>query len=591
MLIIAMLLWVVLIGARAGDPNEDYWQQHAHYTIEAVLDETTESLHGAATLRYTNASPDDLDRLFFHLHLNAFRPNSVWARNERRRQLDFQNSSEPDFGYERLRTVRVGDAVVEPLYPLAPDSTVVELPLAEDVKSGQSIELYLEWEARPSVLCRRQCRRGRSFDFAQWYPRIAVYDRDGWQPHPLYPQGEFYGEFGTYDVTLDVAADQVIGATGAPVSGDPGWRPAPGSPLREPAYQRDWYGSIDTGDSPGLLDDMPTAGRKRVRFVADSVHHFAWSTSPDYIYEGGRHGDVAIHVLYRPGDEAWADGTAVQRTMKALGWLEGVFGPYPYPQLTNLHRLEGGGTEFPMVVMNGGASQGLIAHESAHQYVHGILANNEWKEAWLDEGMASFLDSWFAEEASPDLWHDARRRAAAVEARGPERPVSSLAEEFSSFNWYSYLAYSRPAFILYMLRSYLGDETFRAVMHRYFERHRMQHVREEDLRTAVSEVSGQNLDWFFDQWFHTTATLDYAVGQVTSGQRSDGRWVTTVQVVRSGDAWMPVTLQVGDVRQTLEAREPIQVVEVITDQSPAFVHLDPDGVLLDSDPSNDRRDL
>ena len=303
MLIIAMLLWVVLIGVPAGQQAGEYWQQHAHYTIEAVLDESTETLHGAATLKYRNASPDDLDRLYFHLHLNAFRPNSVWARNERRRQLDFQNLREPDFGYERLRSVRVGDTVVEPLYPLAPDSTVLELPLPENLGSGQSIELYMEWEARPSVLCRRQCRQGRSFDFAQWYPRIAVYDRDGWQPHPLYPQGEFYGEFGTYDVTLDVAEDQVIGATGAPISGDPGWRPATGSPLGQPLYQRGWYEAPERAGSPGFLGNEPTTGRKRVRFFADSVHHFAWSTSPDYIYEGGRHGDVAIHVLYRPGDD------------------------------------------------------------------------------------------------------------------------------------------------------------------------------------------------------------------------------------------------------------------------------------------------
>ena len=157
---------------------------------------------------------------------------------------------------------------------------------------------------------------------------------------PLLPQGEFYGEFAHWDVTLDLASDQVVAGTGVPVEGDPGWAGAAAVAGTQPDYQRDAYGAVRPAESLGLLPASPAAGRKRVRFVADDVHHFAWTTNPDYVYEHGMHDDVAIHVLYQPGDTAWDDGIAVQRTAGALAFHESVYGPYPWPQITNVHRIE-----------------------------------------------------------------------------------------------------------------------------------------------------------------------------------------------------------------------------------------------------------
>src|SRR5437773_487945 len=241
----------------------------------------------------------------------------------------------------------------------------------------------LSWRARPSTLPRRQGRRGRRFDFAQWYPKVAVYDRFGWEDHPLYPAGEFYGEFATYDVTLDLPEDQVIGATGVPVEGDPGWEHAKADPQLRIDYQRDWYGRRPAGLGCGVV----AAGRKCVRFHAEQVHHFAFSLNPQYVYEEGRQGDVVVRVLYLPGDSAtWGKGIAVRNTRAALAWLDSLYGKFAWPALTNVHRIEGGGTEFPMMVMDGSAGLGLIVHEVGHNYTMGILANNEWREAFLDEG-------------------------------------------------------------------------------------------------------------------------------------------------------------------------------------------------------------
>ncbi|HEX4932321.1 MAG TPA: hypothetical protein VFV33_04025, partial [Gemmatimonadaceae bacterium] len=329
------------------------------------------------------------------------------ASDAREGRVRFQKLEEPDYGYERFTAFPVIDgATVRPQYPLAPDSTVVRLPLPRPLPPGGSIRVAFAWEARPSTVTRRQGRRGRHWDFAQWYPKVAVYDRGGWQWNPLVPAGEFYGEYGTYDVTMLVRDDQVIGATGVPVAGDPGW--ARVSRTGAPLLAANAYGAVER--------ELPAApaGYRAVRFRAENVHHYAWSASPDYRYEGGAYAreqrpsfrlptwdTVAIHVLYRPGDDStWGGGRAVQRTKHALGWLESLYGPYVYPQVTNLHRLDPGGTEFPMMMMNGSASQGLIIHELGHVFTYGILGNNEWRAGWMDEGLTEYQTEW-AEGLTP----------------------------------------------------------------------------------------------------------------------------------------------------------------------------------------------
>ncbi|MGH7481289.1 MAG: M1 family metallopeptidase [Longimicrobiales bacterium] len=595
---IRLLCGVLFVGAIPAALNAqatDYFQQDVAYRIEAVLDEDAEVLRGRARLTYTNRAPARLDTLFLHQHLNAFRPNSAWAR----RDLEFGERRFQDLGprehaFERLLSVSVDGRPVRPVYPHAPDSTVFALPLATPLEPDMTAVVEFDWLARPSTLPRRQGRRGRHYDFAQWYPRIAVYDRGGWQEHVLLPQGEFYGEFARYDVTLDVAGDQVIGATGVPVHGDPGWQDASAG-TGPVLLARDAYGEPPPVPALGLLDDGIAPGRKRVRWLARDVHHFAWSTAPDYIYEGGRYaggtdGEVLLHVLYQPGDTAWDEGVALERMRSALAFLEDVLGPYPYPQVTNLHRIEGGGTEFPMLVMNGSASQGLIMHELAHIYVHGILANNEWAEAWLDEGFASFLTSWFYEERGEGSWAEALDELAARERAGATQPVGLEAADFVDYATYGAMSYSKGSTFLYMLRELLGEDVFRQGLRRYYETHRFQHVTEADLRAALEAVSGRELDWFFRQWLHTTDRLDYGIGDVAT-QRTGAGWETTVEVIRLGEAWMPVTLRVGTESLRLTGRERVQHVTVRTPTRPEAVTLDPASLILDFDPSNDRREL
>src|SRR3989441_5725571 len=368
----------ILLLLAAGDTT-DYWQQQVAYRIAAALDEPSGVLTGHVRISYVNRSPDTLRDFYVHQYLNAFRPGSRWAAADSAEQRErFQHLKDPDYAFERITSATLMGQGLRPDYPYAPDSTIAHWTLPRSLGPGDSLTVEIDWQARPSTLPRRQGRQGRRFDFAQWYPKVVVYDKYGWEDHPLYPAGEFYGEFARYDVMLDLAADQVVGATGVPVEGDPGWQKAAVG-VGAIDYQRDWY-AVRRHDGTSVRCGSVAAGRKCVRIYADSVHHFAISMNPDYRYEQGRYKDVVVHVLYQPGDSAtWGKGIAVQRTEVALAWLDSLYGKFAWPQITNLHRIEGGGTEFPMMIMDGSAGLGLIVHELGHNYTMGILANNEWR--------------------------------------------------------------------------------------------------------------------------------------------------------------------------------------------------------------------
>ncbi|MGH7663927.1 MAG: M1 family aminopeptidase [Gemmatimonadaceae bacterium] len=626
--IIALLLGLPQQTAPTTPASGDtigYWQQHVDYRIAGTLDEERGVLEARAQLAYANNSPDTLRVFYVHQYLNAFRPGSKWsAADEREGRVRFQHLVDPDFAYERFTATPTFDGVpVAPEYPGAPDSTVALFVLPQPLPPGDTLHAAFEWEARPSTLPRRQARRGRSFDFAQWYPKVAVYDRLGWRQNPLVPAGELYGEFGSYDVTLAVRDDQVLGATGVLVQGDAGWRGA----LRggEVFTATGAYGEL----APGLDVDVP-AGYKRVRFHAENVHHYAWSTSPDYMYEGTvyvrpaatlRHtpfvvfDSVPVHVLYRPGDEeSWGNGVAVERTILALRWLELLYGPYAYPQITNLHRIEGGGTEFPMVIMDGSASQGLILHELGHVFTYGILGNNEWRSGWLDEGITSYQTAMAGASTPQDTASDQGEpqqregyRAHAVLPTGSEagqieqyrldmigraEPIGTAAHEFNEFGIYGAMIYSRAETMYGQLRDVMGDEAFRKFLSDYYHMWALRHVDERAIRAAAERVHGEPLDWFFRQWVHETGLIDYGLADVDV-ERAETGWVTRAQVVKLGEYEHPMPVGVRTERGwTVVRAEPFasrQTVSIRTGEQPLEVALDPFSTTEDWDRRNDSR--
>ncbi|MFN2564523.1 MAG: M1 family metallopeptidase [Gemmatimonadaceae bacterium] len=620
-------------ATQTSPPSGDtvgYWQQRVAYRIVATLDEAGQRLRARGELTYVNNSPDTLREMYVHQHLNAFRPGSKWSEADRREgRVRFQNLRDPDYAYERFTRPPTVDGVgVRVEYPGAPDSTVARLTLPRPLRPRDSVRVSFDWDARPSTLPRRQGRRGRQWDFAQWYPRVAVYDRGGWQHNPLRPAGEFYGEFGTYDVTLVVRDDQVIGSTGVPVSGDPGWHHA----LRagEAHTMRDAYADLP----PAPAAEVPE-GFKAVRFVARDVHHFAWSASPEYRYEGGAYvrdaaadggarvrfptwDTVAVHVLYRPGDDTtWGGRRALRSTIAALRWLESVYGPYAYPQMTNLHRIEGGGTEFPMLMMNGSPSPGLILHEGGHIFTHGILANNEWRSGWMDEGLTSYQTSWALGQTPQERARSGRveppgrlpegyrinavtipRRDSAglgmlrLELLGRTEPIGTVAHEFREFAVYNVMIYDRAEMMYGQLRDVIGDDAFRRFLRDYYHRWALKHVDERAMRAAAERAGGRDLGWFFAEWVHHVGLLDYALRDVNVERATDGRWLTRALVVRRGDYQHPMPVGVRTSTGWTIARGNAladrQVVDVITAERPQEIRLDPFHTTVDWDRRNDK---
>jgi len=570
----------------AGDTT-GYWQQQVAYRIAAALDEPSGVLTGHVRISYVNRSPDTLRDFYVHQYLNAFRPGSRWAAADSAEQRErFQHMKDPDYAFERITAATVMGGALRPDYPYAPDSTIAHWTLPRPLAPGDSLAVEIDWQARPSTLPRRQGRQGRRFDFAQWYPKVVVYDRYGWEDHPLYPGGEFYGEFAAYDVTLDLLQDQVIGATGVPVEGDPGWEKAKADPALRIDYQRDWYHAPRSTQCPAVA-----AGRKCVRFRAEQVHHFAFSLNPDYIYEQGRYGEAVVRVLYQPGDRAtWGQGKAVQNTVVALAWLDSLFGKYQWPQLTNVHRIEGGGTEFPMMIMDGSASIGLIVHETGHQYVMGQLANNEWREGWLDEGFSDFQEGWFFEaHGGPPAYEGLEPGILWLDLERWSEPVSTVSEHFRDFLIYQEMVYAKAQLFHEQLRYVVGDDTMRRILREYFSRWKLKHVDEEAFRRVAEDVSHQDLKWLFGEWLHATPLIDYRLRRVERHRLSDGRWRTVVTVERKGDGRMPV--EIGD-RDTIYARatgEPTtERIEFTSARKPGRLILDPRGRTHDYDMLNNR---
>ena len=411
-------LVLLALQQAAAAPVNFPWQQDVAYEISARLDEPTGVLSGGERIRYRNASPDTLTTFSLHLYLNAFRPGSRWAdvdSVEGRRR--FNDLRDPDFAFNHVRDVRIMGQAVEPVYPLAPDSTIVRFALPRPLLPGDSMTVEMGWDARPSTVPRRQGRQGPALRLcpvvsqgggvrparlggASLYARGRVLRRVRHvHRRPRCARGPGHGRHRRAGLrrpglgARQPRARPRRSSTSATTTAPPRPRPTP-APAPSPA----------ASGSAGTRSD---------------VHHFAMSLNPAYRYEGGRFGGVAVHVLYQPGDETtWGGGVAVERTQTALAWLDQLYGPFGWPQLTNVHRIEGGGTEFPMMIHDGSADQGLIVHEAGHNYTMGLLANNEWREGWLDEGFTSFQTSWFWETMGRgELRRDRGERAGA----GPRR--------------------------------------------------------------------------------------------------------------------------------------------------------------------------
>lgn len=586
-----------------GAPGPRYWQQRADYTIRATLDTALKRLSGQVTIRYTNNSPDTLDRVWMQLDQNLFRKGSVGS---------YLNAQDTRFGGEgfdggfEISSVTQSAAPVRgrkagPAAPLTTrvDDTMMELRLATPLPPGGVTVLDLTYAFNvPEHGADRMGREGSLYELAQWYPRVCVYDDvNGWNTLQYLGQGEFYLEFGDFTYEVTVPAGYIVGGTGILQNPQEVLTPTQRARLKAAATS-DTAVRIVTADELRSGAARPAReGMLTWRFKADNVRDVAWAGSPEYQWDATSWEGILSHAYYRPAAAAlWHEAAVMGRF--SIQEYSGRWHRYPYPQVS---AVEGpvSGMEYPMVTMeNGESREGLFAvitHETGHMWYPMMVGSDERRYAWMDEGFNTFINI-FAEEGYFQRDDSRRRRGEAAftlmnDQAPTAQPIMTHANRYRTEGNLGALAYIKPGMGLYLLRSkILGPEVFDLAFREYTRRWAFKHPQPADFFRTMEDVSGRDLDWFWRGWFYTTGALDQAVESVTQRPARAGGQTVTVVIRNAGYQVMPVDLQLTFADSTTATYTyPVEIwykgdrysATISTPQPVVAVAVNPDGSLPD----------
>jgi hypothetical protein len=531
-------------------------QRVVAYDIDAKYNAKAHSLDATETLTYHNLTGQPLDTFPFHLYLNAFQPTSTWVREGKReatRGQDFEKWDPKSNGADEIKSFEVvgqGDFTnqlqfIHPDDDNKDDRTVVQVHLPKPIPLDGYVQFKIKFHDQfPETLE----RTGWNRDFVlggQWFPKVGVWWHGAWNCHQFHAYTEFFADFGVYDVKLTVPQYEVVGASGIEVS------------------------SVNNPD-----------GTKTVAYHGEDIHDFAWTASPHYlIYNDifqSTMGPVKLRIMMQPAHWGQAERHALiaKQTMERFDrW----YGPYPYKTLTIVDPDPGSqalGMEYPTFITGGTnwfmpkgllLPEGVVEHEFGHQYWYGMVATNEFEDAWMDEGInqyseAKVMDSIFGPSTSVlNLWG----------ITGGERDqdrlfyesvaaLDSMAQngwQYFNYNSYGGITYGKTALILLTLENVIGEDTMRQAMHTYFLRYRFTHPTKEDFLKTIEEVSGKDLRWYFNQAVYGTQVLDYEVLKISSvpvewykddlqDKKGVTEYVDNVWIHRKEDFVMPVDVEI-----------------------------------------------
>jgi hypothetical protein len=490
-------------------------QRVVYYEIDARYNAKDHSLDATEILTYHNLTGQPLDRFPFHLYLNAFQPNSTWVRETKRdgtRDVNWDKWEQKYYGSEEIKRFEVtglGDLTsklqyVQPDDNNKDDRSVIEVQLPQAVPPNGYVQFKISFHDQfPETLERTGWKR----DFllaGQWFPKIGVWWQGAWNCHQFHGSTEFFADFGVYDVKLTIPQNEVIGASGVQTS------------------------SVNNPD-----------GTKTVTYHGDDIHDFAWTVSPHYrvledTYQGTM-GPVAMNIMMQ--SVHWDQAERHRRILKeTLTRFEQWYGPYPYKTITLVDPEEGSaaeGMEYPTFITGGTTwwmpkgvylPELVVEHEFGHQYWYGMVATNEFEDAWMDEGINSYtevkvMDSILGPNTSiMNMWGitggEGGYQRFQYKGVADLDPMVRRGWEYATYNSYGGITYGKTAVVLLTLENIIGQDTMRRAMQTYFMKYRFTHPTKEDFLKTIEEVSGQNLRWYFDQAVYGTQVLDYEVMKI-----------------------------------------------------------------------------
>ena len=510
------------------------FRQYINYQIEVQLDDINHRLLGNIKWTYTNQSPDTLFEMYIHLWPNAYRDDETAFAKQQLAQLrtDFHFTSTADRGGIDSLAFRVDGTPVE-LKAFQGQADVVVISLDNrPLPPGKTMTVETPFRVKIPAAISRLGHEGQAYQISQWYPKPAVYDKDGWHPMPYLDMGEFYSDFASYDVYITLPDNYQVGATGMLQNQDELRR------LRELSLQTRQY--LDTLRHParGRVEEPfpPSApGWKILHYRADNVHDFAWFADKRYKHlqdtlrlPSGRVITAAVFFT-KTEENLWKD--ALSYVKRSTRFYAEKVGEYPYMQVTAVQGalLAGGGMEYPMVTIiaeagNAAALDRVIAHEVGHNWFYGVLASNERDFAWMDEGLNSYYERRYMQAYYPDSYaeplpnlltggDDVSQEMAlweVVNCRHIDQAASTHSGAFRPVNYYLG-AYAKPALALAQWEGYRGAQRVDSAMQQYYRQWQFKHPQPDDLKAVLEKASGDELTWLFDGFLYSRGRQDYKI--------------------------------------------------------------------------------
>ncbi|CAM4147929.1 M1 family metallopeptidase [Zobellia roscoffensis] len=529
---------IVLMGQVAVAQNTSYWQQHVDYTMEVDMDVESFQYAGTQKLVYTNNSPDELTRVYYHLFFNAFQPGSEMDMRLQNipdpdgRMTDEQKNSriaglkENEIGYLHASSLTQDGAKVN----FVEEGTILVVELAKPIPSGGKTTFEMEFKGQVPVQVRRSGRNsaeGIALSMSQWYPKLAEYDFEGWHADP-YIAREFQGVWGDFDVKLTIDKKYVVGGSGY---------------LQNPQEIGHGY------EASGTKVKKQKGKTLTWHFKAPMVHDFMWAADPEYLHDTLQvENGPMLHFLYKDNKEIIENWKKLQpKTAEFMKFFSKNIGEYPYEQYSVIQGGDGG-MEYAMATLITGERKfeslaGVTAHELAHSWFQHILATNESKHEWMDEGFTTFISTLAMNEVMQENKENplegTYKGYYSLVNSGKEQPQTTHADRYDLNFAYGIAAYSKGSIFLSQLGYIIGQDKLMETIRKYYEDFKFKHPIPNDIKRTAEKVSGMELDWYLTDWTQTTNTIDYGITDV-----KDNAGKTEVSMVRTGAMPMPLDILV-----------------------------------------------